>query len=108
MVCARGGVCVHVAPSEGCMCFWCPGSVCAHVVGCRGLPVSLGFAVCVSVDERFVRTCAACLGGMRFFGVCSAGLGAVHVLSCLWVRTVVCRCLLSCASDSASLFDCRV
>lgn len=59
MVCAWGTVCVHVAPSEGCICFWCPGSVCAHVVGCRGLPVSLGFAVRVSVGEGFVRTCAA-------------------------------------------------
>ena len=45
MVCARGGMCAHVAPSEGCLfvVFW-------KCVLARGwLLRSAGFAVCVSV-----------------------------------------------------------
>ena len=34
------------------------GSVCAHVVGCCGLPVSLDFAVCVSVCLWVQEVCA--------------------------------------------------
>lgn len=54
MVCAWGGMCAHVASSEGLSVFSLSArSVCAHVVGCCDLPVYLDFAacICVSVSE---------------------------------------------------------
>lgn len=65
------------------------GSVCAHVVGCCGLPVSLDFAVCVSVCLWVNDVCARVLLVWR---VCAA-VGSVLVAwgcACVPTRLGVC------------------
>lgn len=104
MVCVRGGMCAHVASSEGCVFSVSARSVCAHVVGCCGLPVYLDFAVRVSACLRLKEVCACVLPVWRVcasYTVCSGGLGSVLVFPRDWVCTVVGP--RSCALDSASV-----
>lgn len=108
MVCARGGMCAHVASSEGLSVFSLSArSVCAHVVGCCDLPVYLDFAVRVSACLCLKEVCARVLPVWR---VC-ASIGSVlvawelclcsHAIGC--VSNVVGPRLRSFALDSASV-----
>lgn len=60
------------------------GSVCAHVVGCCGLPVSLDFAVCVSVCLWVKDVCARVLLVWR---VCAAVGSVLVAWGCACVPT---------------------
>lgn len=46
MVCARGGMCAHVAPSEGCLCCWCP-EVCVRTWLAAAGGLFLWISLCV-------------------------------------------------------------
>lgn len=81
-------MCAHVASSEGCVFSVSARSVCAHVVGCCGLPVYLDFAVRVSACLWLKEVCARVLPVWRVcasYRVCSGGLGSVLVFPRDWV-----------------------
>lgn len=47
MVCAQGRMCVHVAPSEGCLCFWCRLEVCVRTWLAAAVCLLLWISLCV-------------------------------------------------------------
>lgn len=59
MVCARDGMCAHVALSEGCLGYWCP-EVCARTWLLPRLACFSGF-LCVFVCLRVKGVCARVL-----------------------------------------------
>lgn len=91
MVCAWGGMCAHVASSEGLSVFSLSArSVCAHVVGCCDLPVYLDFAVRVSACLCLKEVCARVLPVWR---VC-ASTGSVLVAWELCLSSHAIGCVL--------------